>query len=41
MRAYLKALAVGVIALVIYSALATCIEARTARNERCSVIRCT
>ncbi|MGP8437151.1 hypothetical protein ACT2FY_13095 [Paraburkholderia fungorum] len=41
MSAYLKALAVGVVALVIYSAVATAIEAYTAHNERCSVVRCT
>jgi hypothetical protein len=41
MRAYLKALAAGVAALVIYSAIATAIEQRAAHNERCSVVRCT
>jgi hypothetical protein len=41
MRAYLKALAVGITALTIYSAIATVIEARAAHNERCSVVRCT
>jgi hypothetical protein len=41
MRAYLKALAVGIAALTIYSAIAAVIEARSAHNERCSVVRCT
>jgi hypothetical protein len=41
MRAYLKALAVGVAALLVYSAIATAIELRTAHNEHCSVVHCT
>lgn len=41
MRAYLKSWAIALLILAAYCALAAAIDAREARIESCSVVRCT
>lgn len=41
MLKYAKAWAMALLVLAAYCAITTAIEAREARTERCSVVRCT